>query len=121
MPCSRIAVLTVGAALAWAIGADTASAQAGGVNDCTVLTDPTLLRLCVERARQGGNAGASPSSSQDAYSPSRTGARDGGEGRSPAASTSTAPKASSRSGKPGERDKPRPDSGAEPRRQGKIP
>jgi hypothetical protein len=117
MARNRIAVLTLGAALACGLGAGSASAQSGGVNDCTLLTDPTLLRQCVERARQGGNAGASPSSSQDAFSPHRTPGTDNGTAASRASPSPASTKSSGR-GKPG---KARTESGSEQPRPGKIP
>lgn len=117
MPRNRIAVLALGAAFACTVGAGSALAQSGGVNDCTLLTDPTLLRQCVERARQGGNAGASPSSSQDAFSPHRTSGTDKG----PAASTGSPSPSTTKSGGRGKPSKARTESGSEQPRPGKIP
>lgn len=119
MPCQQLAV-ALGAALAYGMGAISASAQGGGVNDCTLLTDPTLLRQCVERARQGGNPGVSPSSSRDAFSPHRTGA--GGEGTAGAATPEPgAAKGTARGPKAGKRDKAGTQTRALQPRQGRIP
>ena len=114
MPRNRISILALGAALACGVAAGSASAQGGGVNDCTLLTDPTLLRQCVERARQGGNAGASPSSSQDAFSPHRT----SGTEKGPAAPASPPRSATKKSAGP---SKARTEAGTEQPRAGKIP
>jgi hypothetical protein len=114
---NRIAVLALGAALGCIVGAGSALAQSGGVNDCTLLTDPTLLRQCVERARQGGNAGASPSSSQDAFSPHRTPGTDKGAAGSMASPGPATTKSSGR----GKTGKARTESGSEQPRPGKIP
>jgi hypothetical protein len=121
MPCNRSTCLALSTALACIISLSPASAQAGGVNDCTLLTDPTLTRLCVERARQGGNARERPSSSQDAYSPKRSGASDKGADSTSSPTTSIGPKRSSADGRPPARDNVGPETRAEDRRQGKIP
>ena len=117
MPCNRIALLAIGAALGWGMAPGPASAQAGGVNNCTLLTDPTLMRQCVERARQGGNAGASPSSSQDAFSPHRTSGTEKGA----AGATLSPGSATTRSATPAKPSKARTESGLEQPRPGKIP
>jgi hypothetical protein len=82
-------------ALACVLGAAPARAQAARVNDCTLLTDPTLLQACVERARQGGNSAApTQSGAQDAFAPNRgdaagsAAARRGAEARKGKAGTS---------------------------------
>ena len=117
MRCSKNAALfALAAALACGMGAGSASAQGSAVNTCTLLTDPTLLRECVERVRQGGNPGASPSSSQDAYSPHRAGAGDGGALRP----GSRAAKADGRRAKSGKRGGDG-DTGAVQPRDGRIP
>jgi hypothetical protein len=117
---NRIAALTLGAALVCGLGARSASAQGGGVNNCTLLTDPTLLRQCVERVRQGGNVGAGPSSSQDAFSPHRTGT-DTGAGPTKPSQGSSVDKARARGLKLGKGHDARPARGTGQPRDGKIP
>jgi hypothetical protein len=100
-------------ALACVLGAAPARAQAARVNDCTLLTDPTLLQACVERARQGGNSAApTQSGAQDAFAPNRGDA---------AGSAAARRGADVRKGRAGTSASTRPKGRGEAPRRGKIP
>ena len=69
MQVQAISYRIAGALLLALASGGSALGQAAAVNECTLLTDPTQLQQCVERAKQNQGGRGPASFAPDAFSP----------------------------------------------------